>query len=243
MQLDKVVVIGRREYLSRIRTKSFWLSTIALPLFMGGVGLVPALLLTKTAVEQHLVVVDAVGGLGELLAEEMEERADRAIKLASFTTDVETGQVDAQTQRARLDARILAGEIDAWVWIDAEGLKNDTVEYHAESVSNFVTQSLLESSLSSVIRGYRLRQAGYDAEEIGDRLPGGRPPSPRPRRLPPRRARGRAPLPTGGSEPSAHRLPQPPVRSPVCPRPIREHLSKSHRSPIPSLSKSDWVGL
>ena len=168
MQLDKIVVIGRREYLSRIRTKGFWLSTIALPIFMGGVGLVPALLLTKTAVEQHLVVVDAVGGLGELLAEEMEERADRAIKLASFTTDVETGQVDALSQRARLDARILAGEIDAWVWIDAEGLENDTVEYHAESVSNFVTQSLLESSLSSVIRGYRLRQAGYDAEEIGE---------------------------------------------------------------------------
>ena len=34
MRLKNVEIISRREYLSRIRSKGFWLSTIALPLLM-----------------------------------------------------------------------------------------------------------------------------------------------------------------------------------------------------------------
>ena len=166
MQLDNIVVIARREYLERIKTKGFWIATVALPVFMAAVGILPALLLTRTGTKQRLVVVDAVGGLGSHVEEELDDGADATARIASFSVEVETVERDSEAQRLRLDGRVLADEIDDWVWVDAQGLENDSIEYHAESVSNFVTQSLLERSLSSVVRQYRLESAGYDVAEI-----------------------------------------------------------------------------
>ena len=139
---------------------------MALPVFMAAVGILPALLLTRTGTKQRLVVVDAVGGLGSHVEEELDEGADATARIASFSVEVETAERDSEAQRLRLDGRVLADEIDAWVWVDEQGLENDSIEYHAESVSNFVTQSLLERSLSSVVRQYRLESAGYDVAEI-----------------------------------------------------------------------------
>ncbi|MDH3255372.1 MAG: ABC transporter permease, partial [Acidobacteriota bacterium] len=56
----------------------------------------------------------------------------------------------------------------AWVWIDDTGLNDNTVEYHAESLTNFITQQTLERALSSVIQRERLQTGGYDVERIGE---------------------------------------------------------------------------
>ena len=36
MHIEGVLVVVRREYLARVRTKSFWISTLALPLLLPG---------------------------------------------------------------------------------------------------------------------------------------------------------------------------------------------------------------
>ena len=62
---------------------------------------------------------------------------------------------------------MLEGDISAWVWISPEGLARDQIEYHAESVSNFITQQVLAAGVSEVVRARRLDEAGYDVAAIG----------------------------------------------------------------------------
>ncbi len=80
----------------------------------------------------------------------------------------EAPQADAAAQRADLDRRVTAKQIDAWLWLDADALASNRVEYHARSVSNLLTQEVLEGDLSTAVRGVRLRQAGLDPEKIGE---------------------------------------------------------------------------
>ncbi len=185
MRAENVWVIATREYLARIRTKGFWIATIGLPVLMAAVLILPALLLTRTTSAHRLVIVDTTGELGEALIAELRDDSEfrKALdqldetldgvdtsalddKLQGFVPLLEAPDADLERQRAELDQRIMTGEIDAWVWISEQGLAEDRIEYHAESVSNFVTQERLGRAASSVIRSFRLADAGLDVEQI-----------------------------------------------------------------------------
>jgi ABC-2 type transport system permease protein len=60
------------------------------------------------------------------------------------------------------------------VWISAAGLDkrgdghHGEVEYHGESVSNFITQEILEDAISDVVREWRLTANGFDAARVAE---------------------------------------------------------------------------
>ena len=167
MRLDNAVTVAKREYLARLRTKGFWLATVALPLFIGAMGVVPALLLGKGDKAHRLAVVDATGRLGEALARELAESDGPLGERAAFDVELVPAGADARADAEALDRRVLDDEIDAWIRIDDASLAADEIAYNAESVSNFITQSALERALSRVVRHDRLTAAGYDADEVG----------------------------------------------------------------------------
>ena len=182
MQLDSIVAIARREYLARVRTKGFWISTVLLPLFMGAMVFVPTMIASRARATHRMAVVDETGQLGEALAQELAgkkpsstEKADGK-KLVDSRVDREAASFvleqvppgEPKAQRAELDRRVLAGEIDSWIRISPEALGASRVEYRAESVSNFITQQRLERALSTVIGRYRIETAGLDADRIAD---------------------------------------------------------------------------
>ncbi len=188
MRAENVRVIALREYWARVRTMGFWIATAGLPVLMVAVLLLPAFLLTRTTGAHRMVVVDATGKVGEALVAGLSgaperpaaaERLEPALpsadgasiesRLGGFVPTLEPPAADVERQRADLDRRVLAGEIDAWVWIDGAGLAADRIEYHAESVSNFVTQERLERAAWAAIRSHRLAEAGLDRQQI-DRL-------------------------------------------------------------------------
>jgi len=164
MRLETILVVARREYLQRIRSKGFWIATLILPLFVGSVTVLPTLLMGKAKARQRVVVVDETGQVApELTAKKPQEA--RAADL-DFTT--EPPAPDAAAQRAALDQRVLSGGLDAWVWIARDALASGEVEYHAKSISNVVTQRVLRDILSGAVRRVRLRAAGYDADRVGE---------------------------------------------------------------------------
>jgi len=166
MRPRNILVVAKREYLSRVKTKGFWLATVALPLLMGAWLVVPSLVMNKTRATQSLALVDTTGRIGDLLVEGLDQMSALGLEQASFEVEkVEpTGDLDAL--REELDRRVLEDEIAAWVWVSEESLAEDKIEYHAESVSNFVTQEILKNTVSEVVRSARLAEAGYDVDTI-----------------------------------------------------------------------------
>ena len=169
MRPENVVVVAKREYLQRIKSKGFWIGTLVLPLFISGSIILPTLLLAKSRTSQDIIVVDETGQVAPDLAAGRVQRVKKGDfdKVANFRIRAEAPQADRKAQRAALDKQVLDGVIDAWVWIPKGTLTGEPVEYHARSVSNFVTQENLRDDISSLVRRTRLQQAGLDPERVG----------------------------------------------------------------------------
>ncbi len=176
MRVEQVRTILKREYLTRIKSKAFWITTLLLPLGMAALVVVPSLIAMRAKASHRLAIVDRTGTVGAELERRLtaglstSAREDpfnnRETQVATFAVELAAPDPDPEAQRAALDRRVLAGEIDAWLWIDPAGLEKDQVEYHAESVSNFITQSRVEEVVSRVVGEARLKQAGIDAGEV-----------------------------------------------------------------------------
>ncbi|MDX1644640.1 MAG: ABC transporter permease [Thermoanaerobaculia bacterium] len=174
MKPRNLLVVAKREYLTRIRSKGFWIATVALPLLMATLMVVPSLIMTKTRAEERVALVDTTGTLGADLVSALEQTGSLVGEQAVF--EVELVELPAgppaessdrlEALRAELDRRVLGGEISSWVWVSPESLAENRVEYHAESVSNFLTQQVLAAKISEVVRARRLAEAGFDVETI-----------------------------------------------------------------------------
>jgi ABC-2 type transport system permease protein len=184
MQLNNVVVVAKREYLQRAKTKAFWIATLILPLFVAGISIVPALLLSKTKSSQRIVVVDETGRVGNGLVARMNAHETETPKEAeksslrrsrnneagnvTFQAQTEPLAADREAQRADLNRRVMDKSLDAWVWIGPGVFADKPVEYHARSVSNVFTQEALRDELSSVVRQERFREAGIDPAKVDE---------------------------------------------------------------------------
>jgi ABC-2 type transport system permease protein len=179
MRADQVATILRREYLTRVKSKGFWIATLILPLAMAALVVLPSVFLARSKTMHRMVVVDGLDGVGARLAEELaaaeptakSESAgglarDREPEASRFVVTVEPAAFDAAAQSAALDARVLAGEVDSWILVDRASLAASRVDYRAESVSNFLTQRRLEKALTRVFSEARLAAEGYDASRV-----------------------------------------------------------------------------
>lgn len=166
--LDKILVIARREYLARIRSKGFWIATLVLPLVIAGLLAIPVLVLMKTTASLDAVIVDETGRVGAGLAERLSAESSEGgePQLARVNAEVVGVGADPEAQRADLDRRLLAEQIDAWIWIGRDGLAENRVEYHARNVSNTLTQEVIAAAISAEVREMRLADAGLDAETV-----------------------------------------------------------------------------
>ena len=79
MQLRNVKIIAKREYLSRIKSKGFWIATFALPLVMTALMVVPSLVMSKTQATQKIALVDTTGTVADELIASLERSGRQAI--------------------------------------------------------------------------------------------------------------------------------------------------------------------
>ncbi len=72
--LHRILAVIRREYLERVRTKAFWISTLLVPFFLGAVMMLPAYLAARGGGEFTMAVIDLTGRFFEPVAERKVER-------------------------------------------------------------------------------------------------------------------------------------------------------------------------
>lgn len=176
MRLDNIQIIARREYLQRVTSKGFWIGTVLFPLFAVAMTVLPSLFLARARTSQQIIVVDETGRIAaELLKERPEPKQTNPLKnqqeqeqkISRIQFTIESAAADRNAQDETLAKRVLNKEVDAWIRITPGVLKSDPVEYHGRSVSNFMTQSVLERRLSDAVRRVRLADAGLDPDKIG----------------------------------------------------------------------------
>jgi ABC-2 type transport system permease protein len=162
--MNRLMTITRREYLERVRSKAFLVSTFLAPILVAGFMLAPSLLMERQRGKAlRIAVVDATGTLRGGVEEEL--RRQRVAGEPRFVvTPADGGDVEA----ARLAARrgVVDGRIDGYLYLPPDALETSRAEYFGKNVSNVMDLRLVEQSAENALLQHRLGQEGLDGARV-----------------------------------------------------------------------------
>lgn len=184
--LSNIWLITKREYLERVRQRSFIVLTVLLPAIVGGAFFIPAKLSSmKSSKTQHLVVVTSDQKFGEIVRQQLLSSAKTDDEKASadkskedkddkdsdddnkssnnYTIDVDSTPSDAE--RAALQNRVNSGDIDGYLWLSDDAVVARKVTYEGQESSGFMEKSWLSGQLDRAILLRELAQRGVNGDQ------------------------------------------------------------------------------
>ncbi|HVR41885.1 MAG TPA: ABC transporter permease [Thermoanaerobaculia bacterium] len=158
--------ILKREYLSRVRSKAFWISTALVPLLIFAMTIVPSLLAARSKdAPEPIHVVDLAGGFAPVVREIL-AAADRPPSSAPIEV-VEAAGRPADQVRTEYNALADEGKIQGYYLIDREILeRGDQVVYRARNPGAIMSDSDGNSLVARAIRTHRLEKLGLSGEAV-----------------------------------------------------------------------------
>jgi ABC-2 type transport system permease protein len=162
--LNRILAVIRREYLERVRTKAFWISTILVPIFLGAVMILPAWLAARAAGDFSVAVLDLSGRFFDPVKDEV----DRLLSGEDEQLSITMIQQDPATDRERLKNEVQNKEFDGLLVIPATMPDEGQPEYIAPNVAAFRLLTVIERSVNNVMVADRLTDAGLDPEAVSE---------------------------------------------------------------------------
>jgi ABC-2 type transport system permease protein len=163
--MRKAWLVLRREYLERVRAKSFLVSTLLIPAFIYGVTVLPTQLATrKGSGSRHIAVVAS----NDRVAQAVVNKLTSAKSENKYQVDVKV--TDDPKERDVLRKQIQLGDLDGYLWLTNDAINNGKVEYVANSTSDFVEIGDLHSAVNSGVVRARLAERGISSDQADQML-------------------------------------------------------------------------
>ena len=194
--MRKFYAVVKREYIQRVRTKFFVVATILGPVMMAAFTVVPALMFSsKLGGPMRLAIVDQTGKMYERVAKEIvsgrerrddsasaktlsqppvgpaarQQQIDQVGKLIKPTFVVEEARLDHRSldeAKSNLEVRIRNRELDGYVVLPPNLLKDGQPEFRARNAADVFTKENLGDAINRAVRGQRLVDAGIKEEDV-----------------------------------------------------------------------------
>jgi len=152
----KTLAIIRREYLERVRSKGFIISTVLIPLMMSLVMLIPMLTMDKVDAERTVGIVDPSGDHYPALRDIVEAREKPRVVLIPL----EAPPGGTEDAIAEMTARIRDEDLDAGLFIAPDFVESREAIFYSKSVSASIVRELIAPALNRVLRENRFAAAG-----------------------------------------------------------------------------------
>ncbi len=193
--MKKLLVIIKREYFNRVRTKSFIILSLLGPLIMVGFTVVPGLLFSmKTGGATKVAVVDLTGKLYEgvresiLTSREREDEGEGKVETTPATGAADRGEQMRQMAKAlganyeveqvqadgrsldeiknELNMRVRNNQLGVYIILPEKILEEGRAEYYGRNVSDVITTTQLRHSLNRAVVEQRLSDANIDRNRV-----------------------------------------------------------------------------
>ncbi|MEA3244805.1 MAG: ABC transporter permease [Gemmatimonadota bacterium] len=176
--MDKLLAVIKREYLERVRTKWFIISTVFGPVFLFGVMILPGLLTVRgmrSAGAANFQVIDATGtGLGARVAQQVRERAMHN-PLRNIPGMGGRGESAPPPPEARVivvaadgvaaaettaTADVMASRTQGYLVLDSATIRSGKARYAGRNASSLGEMEQIEGGLRTALLTERLTAAG-----------------------------------------------------------------------------------
>jgi ABC-2 type transport system permease protein len=162
--MSRLGPVVRREYLERVRSKLFLISTLLGPLLVIGLTLVPGLLMQKQRGKPlRVAILDETGRLGAAAEQSLLRR--RAAGEQRFEIAA-AGDAGAAGAKQRLSDDVVAGRLDALVVLPPDVMETSRAEYYAKNVSNVMDITMVDQAIEEALVGHRLTAAGLARDKV-----------------------------------------------------------------------------
>ena len=163
----KIWLVLKREYRAHVMTKSFVITTIAIPLLIVGMVFFQALLDTsKRARVERIAILDLSGNLGKSVAATLGSKKLENGQPAYDVEQIVENPADEQRVRQRLDERVRTKQIDGVLLIPADALSGKSPEFLVNNPGMFEVMETLNQALSQALITERLRNQGIPAKDL-----------------------------------------------------------------------------
>ena len=170
-EFPKFVTVFKREFLERVRTKWFIISTLLIPLFLVGSMVLPVWLAARSRATQAVSsvrILDATGvGLGARVARVLTSDSSRATDSARHTPDVRVvapGELASAEDQAMRD--VMGKRIPGYLVLDAATVNGDSARYAGRNASTVPDVERLRSAVRQGVMAARLEASGLDSNRV-----------------------------------------------------------------------------
>jgi ABC-2 type transport system permease protein len=173
--MSRMAPIIKREFTEAVSSKAFIIGTVLGPLLLVGVFAAQFLIIAKGGGGEHRVMIlDASGrGLGERVVQTVNERDAGPSFIARATIHLNVEQADPAQRQAAVEqasSRVVAKQIDGFVWIPPDVMTGASVEYEGSNATNSQVTGDLRQAVQRVVQSERLRNAGIDEASVDGAL-------------------------------------------------------------------------
>ncbi|MFN3345206.1 MAG: ABC transporter permease [Chloroherpetonaceae bacterium] len=155
--MSKKAIIIRKEYLERIRSKGFIISTILIPLLMASFVLVP--ILTEFFSRDSKMVIAIYDATGKYQSA-IEDAFEKQKTLSMIWVDWQK-----ESEREATLKGIESGKISGYLLLKEESGKLEAV-YTAKNIVDFNVNRKIESTLQKAVSRLALKNKGFSDDEI-----------------------------------------------------------------------------
>ncbi len=156
-------LIIRREYLERVRTKSFLISTILLQVFMFLVFWLPTRFATnEEGTTRRIVVVTDDPAIAAVLKQELTDGSKTDTKY-----DVNVTSDTSEAERATLRSEVSNQQIDGFLWLTQDALGSRKITF-ARQTSDLTEEAGLRSAITLAFLKQKLADHGLSSGDIDE---------------------------------------------------------------------------
>jgi ABC-2 type transport system permease protein len=164
--MRKIWLVIKREYLTRVRTKGFVLSTIGLPILSVGIfAFAIAVSNRKADHPLRISILDNLGGLAPHIAVSLKEKLPDGQPRFQVVCTWDRPP-DESSVREELTQEVRLGGLDGFLEVPEDILKKNDAALHTRNGSDFQTTRAIGRAVNNAVIGRRLTDRGVHIDNL-----------------------------------------------------------------------------
>jgi len=174
-------LILKREYLQRVRTRSFLVLTVLLPVIMTAFMALPAKMATVGEKPTHVVVVSSSPRVGEMVRQQLlvlatpafldeDEEGSRPTKKAEDRYIIDLDGNATEAEKATLTGKVSTRAIDGFLWATDDAIADRKVVWTSRGMLDFAERMRISEAVGRVAVQKDLAANGMNAAQTEEVL-------------------------------------------------------------------------